>query len=55
MQCILVPRNFFRQYEMWMNLTCTTLSLIVALVGNEELNETGNSEFIMCYVISFQS
>lgn len=43
LQLVLVPRNFLRQYEVWMNLTCTSLSLLVALLGIEALTESSTN------------
>ncbi|CAG9819853.1 unnamed protein product [Phaedon cochleariae] len=35
LQCILVRRNYFQRYEIWMNLICTCLSLTVAVTAND--------------------
>jgi hypothetical protein len=38
LQCCLTHGNHFRKYEMWLNLACTSLSLIVAIVEDRARN-----------------
>ncbi|EFA02876.2 transient receptor potential channel pyrexia [Tribolium castaneum] len=38
LECCLTHGNHFRKYEMWLNLACTSLSLIVAIAGKRDGN-----------------
>ncbi|XP_044254236.1 transient receptor potential channel pyrexia-like [Tribolium madens] len=38
LECCLTHGNHFRKYEMWLNLACTSLSLIVAIAGMRDEN-----------------
>ncbi|XP_063913650.1 transient receptor potential channel pyrexia-like [Zophobas morio] len=40
LQCCLTHGNHFRKYELWLNLGCTSLSLIVAIAENPAENAT---------------
>lgn len=44
LQCFLVPRHYFRQYEMWLNLLCAFFSFIVAIAHSESIVITASGE-----------